>query len=360
MTPKNATGASALTPAPVSTMTWPRERTQSQPASGLSPRDRDASSQGRLPMDLREFPHTGNGNGHLPPVSPTTYARDWSAYNESQTQEKALFTLLLHGLCESLPALPQEAGRPRLRLSGPDMVFAATYKSCIRLFSGRRFMTDLREACASGYISRAAAPSTASSTTLSFPNSTPILHELITESALPLKTIETDFAIDSSGFTTSVFCGLWRSEKYGKDKQKIVHNWLKAHVMSGVRTNVVTSSRKLPRATDRIRRSLRRCSRIQFANFDSAARARGQGVFLSLQSRTGGEFGCDPVHSVSKRLLESGKPITDLESGCSISTACIRRNFMRRTTSAATQNRRSAPSSESSEISSARKRPSLR
>ncbi len=194
-------------------------------------------------MDLREFPHTGNGNGNLPPISPTTYARDWSAYNESQTQEKALFTLLLHGLCEPLPALPQEAGRPRLPLS--DMVFAATYKS-YSTFSGRRFMTDLREACASGYISRAPHFNSIFNY-LELPELTPILHGLITESALPLKTIETDFAIDSSGFTTSVFCGLWRSEKYGKDKQKIVHNWLKAHVMSGVRTNVVTSVEITPR-----------------------------------------------------------------------------------------------------------------
>src|ERR1700735_1023983 len=44
----NATDASALTPASVITMTWPRKRTQSQPAIGLSPRDRGASSQWSL------------------------------------------------------------------------------------------------------------------------------------------------------------------------------------------------------------------------------------------------------------------------------------------------------------------------
>jgi len=194
-------------------------------------------------MDLREFPHNGNGNGNLPPISPTTYPRDWSAYNEAQTQEKALFTRLLHELCAPLPALPQTAGRPRLPLS--DMVFAATFKS-YSTFSGRRFMTDLREACTSGYISRAPHFNSIFNY-LELPELTPILHGLITESALPLKTIETDFAIDSSGFTTGQFVGLWRAEKYGKDKQLIVHSWLKAHIMCGVRTNVITSVEITPR-----------------------------------------------------------------------------------------------------------------
>jgi hypothetical protein len=160
-------------------------------------------------MDAREFPHSG-GNGTVPPVH-STPSRDWSAYNESQTQEKALFTLLLHDLCEPLPALPQEAGRPRLPLA--DMVFAATYKSY------STFMTDLREACASGYISRAPHFNSIFNY-LELPQLTPVLHQLITESALPLKTIETDFAIDSSGFTTSVFCGLWRLKLRSSRRQR--------------------------------------------------------------------------------------------------------------------------------------------
>src|SRR6516162_7126160 len=38
------------------------------------------------------------------------------------------------------------------------------------------------------------------------PELTPILYSLITETSLPLKSVEVDFAADSSGFTTSRSC----------------------------------------------------------------------------------------------------------------------------------------------------------
>ncbi len=50
--------------------------------------------------------------------------------------------------------------------------------------------------------------------------------------------VETDFAADSSGFTTSQY-RRWFSEKYGREKTAAI--WLKAHIMVGTKTNVVTS-----------------------------------------------------------------------------------------------------------------------
>jgi len=68
---------------------------------------------------------------------------------------------------------------------------------------------------------------------------TPYLQWLITQSSLPLKSVETDFAVDSSGFSSSQF-DRWFDEKYGEEKSK--RDWVKAHVMCGVTTNVVTSA----------------------------------------------------------------------------------------------------------------------
>ena len=68
------------------------------------------------------------------------------------------------------------------------------------------------------------------------PNITPILHELVTLSALPVAGLETDFAIDSTGFRTTTFsayCGI----KHGQKKE---HRWLKAHMATGEKTNIVT------------------------------------------------------------------------------------------------------------------------
>src|SRR5262249_59824442 len=67
---------------------------------------------------------------------------------------------------------------------------------------------------------------------------TPILFDLIRESALPLSVIETEFAVDSSGFTTSRFVR-WYDQKYGTTKKE--HEWVKVHLICGVKTNIVTA-----------------------------------------------------------------------------------------------------------------------
>jgi hypothetical protein len=67
---------------------------------------------------------------------------------------------------------------------------------------------------------------------------TPYLYELITLSAAPLKSIESDFAVDSSGFSTGQFMR-WLDVKYGTKEDRRM--WLKLHLMVGVKTNIVTS-----------------------------------------------------------------------------------------------------------------------
>ena len=70
------------------------------------------------------------------------------------------------------------------------------------------------------------------------PALTPILRNLITVSSLPLKAVEVDYAADSTGFTSSRFES-WRQHKFGVPSRE--HTWIKAHVMRGVKTNVVTA-----------------------------------------------------------------------------------------------------------------------
>ena len=50
--------------------------------------------------------------------------------------------------------------------------------------------------------------------------------------------VEADFAVDLSGFTTSRFIR-WFDHKYGVVRQQ--HEWVKVHLMCGVKTNVVTA-----------------------------------------------------------------------------------------------------------------------
>ena len=67
---------------------------------------------------------------------------------------------------------------------------------------------------------------------------TPILVSLIEQSAKPLASVETSFAVDSTGFGTAVY-RRWFDAKYGREMSE--STWLKAHAMVGVTTNIVTA-----------------------------------------------------------------------------------------------------------------------
>src|SRR5439155_9412597 len=117
-----------------------------------------------------------------------------------------------------------------------DTIFSQTFKVYSPV-SGRRFMSDLRESHCRCFMSNTHHYNSIFNY-LDNPELTPILRTLITESSLPLKAVEVDFAVDSSGFTTSRF-SRWYDHKYGKVIEQ--HDWVKCHLMCGVKTNIVTA-----------------------------------------------------------------------------------------------------------------------
>lgn len=168
-------------------------------------------------------------------VKRTTYRQpSWPAYHAAQENEREHFADLLRGLCEGIQQPQQGRGRPRHHFA--DVIFGLVW----RTFSGkslRRMMGELREMQERGnletvphfnsltdYIERA--------------DVTPLLKLLIEESALPLRAVERDFAVDSSGFTTAKF-NRWFDEKYGRMRSE--HQWLKVHAMVGVKTHAITA-----------------------------------------------------------------------------------------------------------------------
>lgn len=162
-----------------------------------------------------------------------TYRQDWKAYNAAQTGEKEQFLNLLHTLCSTIDDLPQKNGRPRLPLK--DALFSVCYK-IYSTVSGRRFMSDLRDAQEKGLIEKTPHFNSIFNY-LEDEGITPILYDLITTTSLPLVSVEEDFAADSSGFTASRYAR-WIDHKYGKQQQK---EWVKVHIMCGTKTNVVTA-----------------------------------------------------------------------------------------------------------------------
>lgn len=166
-----------------------------------------------------------------------TYKQNWPAYDEAQTTEKHRFQVLLHDLCLGIDEPPPpKMGRPPHTLG--DCVFASVFK-VYSTFSSRRFACDLADAYTHGYLCRPV-PGRVVNTFLENGALTPVLHDLIVRSSLPLRTVEVDFAPDSSGFSTSRFVR-WYDEKYGHERSG--RDWVKAHIMTGVKTNIVTTVR---------------------------------------------------------------------------------------------------------------------
>lgn len=161
--------------------------------------------------------------------------QNWPLYNAAQTKEKRIFLELLADLCSTVPnPPPRHTGRPRTPRA--DAIFAAAFK-VYSTVSGRRFTTDMRDAQERGYVAHAPHYN---STFRVFedPDTTNVLNRLIIRSSLPLRSVETHFAVDSSGFSTSRFLR-WYDEKYGVPRKKA--EWVKCHLMCGVKTNIVTS-----------------------------------------------------------------------------------------------------------------------
>jgi transposase len=166
-----------------------------------------------------------------------TYKQDWPAYDKAQTTEKHRFQVMLHDLCQTIPEPPANpVGRPPVSLR--DSVFSACFKVYSTL-SGRRFNCDLQDALGKGHVSRA--PShTKVARVFEAPETFDVLKALVVRSSLPLKGVESNFACDSSGFSGSRY-DRWVEHKYGKPMPTVRRSWVKAHIMCGVRTNVVTA-----------------------------------------------------------------------------------------------------------------------
>lgn len=166
-----------------------------------------------------------------------TYGQDWPNYDLAQQNEKPEFQRLLADLCGTIPQpAPKSAkgGRPTALLS--DLIFATVFK-IYSTVSGRRFTADLRDARERGYIAQAVHHSTIARC-LEDKETTPILIGLIEASAAPFKAIETEFAVDSSGFSAGRF-DRWYEEKWGRWRSE--HCWVKIHIVTGTTTQVVAS-----------------------------------------------------------------------------------------------------------------------
>ncbi len=165
----------------------------------------------------------------LLPLTPPATPRDWSAYNAAQTNEIRHFTALLRSLCDNLADMPAASvGRPRLPLG--DIVFSLALQAYYNL-PARRMISVLDEAHARGLLSQVPAfPSLyqyMENTRMTY-----VLRHMVEASAVPLKSVETNFALDST----------WFPEAPGeRPRTRDRRARIKAHASCGVKTNIITA-----------------------------------------------------------------------------------------------------------------------
>jgi transposase len=161
-----------------------------------------------------------------------TYPQDWPNYNAAQVNEGYYVSRLLFDLCQTIPRTGR--GRP------PVPVRDGIYAACLMVYGGksaRRSNSNNEIARDNGFLTTIPHFNSVLNV-LDDPATTPILVNLVRLSSLPLASIEVDFAVDSTGFSSSRYTR-WFDHKYGKEVTKA--DWVKVHAMCGVKTNIVTA-----------------------------------------------------------------------------------------------------------------------
>ncbi len=167
------------------------------------------------------------------------YTRNWHKYNLAKTNEKRLFLELLSDLVNIIKEPEYNFGRPPVPIR--DFVFCVGLKLYSN-YSGRKAVSDYRTAKEAGYISKAPQFNTVKDF-LNCDATYDLLSKLLVISALPLKKLEDNFSIDSSGFGTYT-AERWNRVKWGKNIR--YKDYLKGHVVIGTRTNIICEAEITP------------------------------------------------------------------------------------------------------------------
>jgi len=170
--------------------------------------------------------------GHRTPSC--RYAQNWPVYDKARCRRKHHLRILLRELANCVEQPEQLRGRPRLWLA--DVIFCIVFKIFCR-HDGRTFTGDADDAREMGFLERVPHFNSLSRY-LRREWLTPVLTRLIELSSLPLAPFEHDFAVDATGFSTDRYAR-WLDERTAEAVSR--REWIKVHLICGVKTHIVTS-----------------------------------------------------------------------------------------------------------------------
>ncbi len=182
---------------------------------------------------LKWYDNEGNSGATI--TIKKTYTQDWTNYTKAQNEEGRLFKVLLKDLVQNVEE-PVRIGAGRPSVPRSEALFCAIDK-VYSMQSSRRAYSRYKDAEAKEQIRKAPSYNVIN-ITLNDAEITPILRELLHITALPLKSVETKFSPDSTGFRTTKF------NEYCKEKHdtKKKHKFIKCHAITGNSTNIVVDA----------------------------------------------------------------------------------------------------------------------
>ncbi len=238
------------------------------------------------------------------PTRPT-FKQDWPAYGRAQKIEKRRVQELLRDLVSRLPERERD---PRRRGPKPHRVCDAIMAMALKVYCGlssRRLHTDMEIAFEKGYTTKLV-PGPKVTAFFEDEYYAPLLKDLIAFSATPLRPLETRFAIDSSGFSSSRYEDYFNF-KHGSGLPRRRCTWVKCHIASGVKTHCVTAIRILdndaadsPQFVPLLKETRKRFeigevsadkAYASLENFEEVAACGGQGYIAFKSNATGGVGG---------------------------------------------------------------------
>lgn len=163
-------------------------------------------------------------------IAETKTKRDWASYTMAQKSEGELFQIYLRQIVDIVEE-PKKEGKGRKSVPLADNLYMAIAKVNSQL-STRRAYRAMMEGVDKDYNVNGVC------IFLNRPEITPILRELLQVSASPLSEIESNFAIDASGFGTYQFND-WTHDKWNTKQE---HKFMKSHIACGVISNIITDA----------------------------------------------------------------------------------------------------------------------
>lgn len=167
------------------------------------------------------------------------YSQAWHKYNLAKTNEKRLFIELLRDLVKIVKEPEYGFGRPPMKIK--DMLFCLGLKLYSNR-SGRKAYSDYLLSEKGGFIEQAPHFNTLKDF-LNCEATYDLLSKLLVISAIPLKKLEDQYSIDSSGFGTYTR-ERWNRVKWGKKVN--FKDYMKGHILIGTRTNIICECEVTP------------------------------------------------------------------------------------------------------------------